>query len=188
MANLGNALSNQITNRNFLSTGGFKFVLNRVPKVTFFSNEAGIPGITLGTSNQPSYLKDLDIPGDKIEFDDFRLRFLVDENLENYMQIQKWIRGLGYPESLKEIFDLQNEPPTIDNRNSKMMNIYSDGSLVVLNSNYNPQFKIIFEDMFPYALSSLDFNAQETDIEYFTAEVSFKYTVYYITDMKGNRL
>jgi len=34
----------------------------------------------------------------------------------------------------------------------------------------------------------LDFNAQETDIEYFTAEVSFKYTVYYITDMKGNRL
>jgi hypothetical protein len=188
MANLGNALSNQITNRNFLSTGGFKFVLNRVPKVTFFSNEAGIPGLNLGVSNQPSYLKDLDIPGDKIEFDDFRLRFLVDENLENYMQIQKWIRGLGYPESLKEIFDLQNEPPTIDNRNSKMMNIYSDGSLVVLNSNYSPQFKVIFEDMFPYALSSLDFNAQETDTEYFTAEVSFKYTVYYITDMKGNRL
>jgi len=69
-----------------------------------------------------------------------------------------------------------------------MMNIYSDGTLVVLNSNYNPKFKVVFEDMFPYSLSSLDFNAQETDTEYFTAEVSFKYTVYYITDMKGNRL
>ena len=31
-------------------------------------------------------------------------------------------------------------------------------------------------------------NSGETDIEYFTAEVSFKYTIYNITDMKGNRL
>ena len=180
--------SGQIENRNFLAPVGFRFTLNRAPKVAFFANSANIPDIALGVANQPTYLKDIPVPGDKMDFGDFSLRFLVDEDLSNYMEIQNWMRGLGYPESLKEIFDLQNEPPTIDNRNSKMMNIYSDGSLVVLNSNYSPQFKVIFEDMFPYALSSLDFNAQETDTEYFTAEVSFKYTVYYITDMKGNRL
>ena len=38
--------------------------------------------------------------------DDFR-RFLVDEDLGNYMEIQKWIRGLGYPESGKDITNLQ---------------------------------------------------------------------------------
>lgn len=188
MASTGNIFSKQITNRNFLSTGGFKFILNRASKVAFFANEANIPGINLGVANQSSYLKNLDIPGDKLEFEDFRLRFLVDENLENYMQIQKWIRGLGYPESLKEIFDLQNDPVTIDNKNSPMMNIYSDGTLMVLNSSYNPQFKVIFEDMFPYELGPLEFNATESDTEYFTSEVAFKYTVYYITDNNGNRL
>jgi hypothetical protein len=34
--------------------------------------------------------------------------------------------------------------------------------------------------MFPVALTSLDFDATMTDIQYFTAEASFKYTVYNI--------
>ena len=142
----------------------------------------------MGTAIQPTYLKDIDRPGDKVEFGDFNYRFLVDENLENYLEIFNWIRGLGYPESLKEIYDLQNEPRTIDNRNSPMMNIYSDGTLQVLNSSYNTQFKIIFEDMFPTFLSGLTFDATDNSIEYFTAEIVFRYTYYYITDTKGNRL
>jgi len=182
------AIANQIANRNFLSPIGFKFTIAKDNKIDFFSNSARIPGITLGTALQPTPLKMLDVPGDILQYEDFTLDFLVDENLENYMQIQKWIRGLGYPESLKEIFDLQNEPPNVDNRVSELRNIYSDGSLIVLNSTYNPQFKVVFQDMFPYQLTSLQFNSGETDIEYFTAEVSFKYTIYNITDMKGNRL
>jgi len=188
MASARNIFANQITNRNFLSSVGFKFILNRAPKVAFFSNSANIPGLTLGIAEQPTYLKNIDIPGDKIEFDDFKLTFLVDENLENYLQIQKWIRGLGFPESLQEIFDLQNEERVLENKNSPMMNIYSDGTLQVLNSAFSPNFKVVFKDMFPYALSPLEFRATETDTEYFTAEVLFKYTIYNITDNNGNKL
>ncbi len=32
------------------------------------------------------------------------------------------------------------------------------------------------------------FDATDTDIQYFTAEVSFKYTIYSITDLSGNPL
>ena len=67
---MAKGFNNQITNRNFLSTGGFKFILNRIPKVSFFANQAEIPGISLGVSNQPTYLKDIDIPGDKLEYED----------------------------------------------------------------------------------------------------------------------
>ena len=42
--------------------------------------------------------------------------------------------------------------------------------------------------MFPYNLSDLTFDATNPDTEYFTAEVSFKYTIYNILDTKGNRL
>jgi hypothetical protein len=84
-------------------------LLKRSPKVAFFCNQANIPDINLGIANQPTYLRDIPIPGDKIQFGDLNLRFLVDENLENYMEIQNWMRGLGYPESVKEFRDLANE-------------------------------------------------------------------------------
>jgi hypothetical protein len=184
----GNLYSNQIQNRNFLSSIGFKFTLNRARKVSFFSNSANIPGMTLGVAEQPTYLKNIDIPGDKIVFQDFTLRFIVDENLENYMEIQRWMRGLGFPESLEEIYNLQRQDTTQLGFDSNSMNIYSDGTLQILNSNQRPQFDVIFKDMFPYDLSELTFDATNPDIEYFTAEVSFKYTIYDIYDPKGNKL
>lgn len=183
-----NIYSNQIQNRNFLSSIGFKFTLNRARKVSFFSNSANIPGITLGVAEQPSYLKNIDVPGDKLVFEDFNLRFIVDENLENYMEIQRWIRGLGFPESLNEIYELQSEDQTQLEYSSLSMNIYSDGTLEVLNSNQRPQFEVVFKDLFPYSLSELSFDATNPDTEYFTAEVSFKYTIYTIRNIKGKKL
>ena len=84
-----------IENRNFLSPVGFKFALKRSPKTAFFCNQANIPDLTLGVAEQPTFLKNIPTPGDKIEFGDLSLRFLVDEDLGNYMEIQNWIRGLG---------------------------------------------------------------------------------------------
>jgi hypothetical protein len=185
---ISNISDNQIQNRNFLSPTGFKFTLNRAPKVAFFSNSANIPGMNLGVAIQPSYLKDIDTPGDKIVFEDFTLRFLVDEDLKNYMEIHNWIRGLGYPDNLKEIYDLQDQQKYVDMSKSKNMNIYSDGTLSVLSSGLKSNFKVKFNDLWPYNLSSLNFDATDTDIEYFTADVTFKYTIYEITDLDGNPL
>ena len=182
-----NAFDNQVSNRNFLSPTGFRFTLNRAPKVAFFGNTANIPSMTLGVANQSTYLKDIDVPGDKILFEDFSLRFLVDENLENYMEIYNWIRGLGFPESLEEIYNLQRTGK-IDQPLDKVMNIFSDGTLQVLTSHQNPNFKVVFEDLWPYSLSTLQFDATSEDIQYFTADVSFKYTIYNITDLSGNAL
>jgi hypothetical protein len=182
-----NAFDNQVSNRNFLSPTGFRFTLNRAPKVAFFGNTANIPSMTLGVANQSTYLKDIDVPGDKILFEDFSLRFLVDENLENYMEIYNWIRGLGFPESLEEIYNLQRTGK-IDQPLDKVMNVFSDGTLQVLTSHQNPNFKVVFEDLWPYSLSTLQFDATSEDIQYFTADVSFKYTIYNITDLSGNSL
>jgi len=46
----------------------------------------------------------------------------------------------------------------------------------------------MFKDVFPYSLSTISFDATDTDIDYFTAEVSFKYTIYDMQDMAGNTL
>jgi hypothetical protein len=184
-----NPWSKQPNNRNLLSPVGFKFSLNKVPKVDFFSNFAGIPAITLGSALQTRYGKNIDIPGDKMNFDDFRLRFLVDENLENYMEIWNWMTGLGFPYSLEQYQDLIDSSDTYKSPTLKG-DFYerSDGTLEILNSNFNPSSQVIFTGMYPVYLSALDFDATAEDIRYFTAEVTFKYTYYRIISTTGQTL
>ncbi len=181
-------LGTPILNRNFLSPTGFKFALKRRPGVAFFCNQANIPSLDLGIAVQPSYLKDVDVPGDKIQFGDLTLRFLVDEDLVNYMEIQNWIRGLGYPETLQEFDKLEKEAVLPSNYGRVGDNIYSDGTLQILSSNLVAKFNVNFKDMFPYSLSTITFDATDTDIEYFTADVSFKYTIYNLTDLSNKPL
>ena len=113
---------------------------------------------------------------------------MVDEDLKNYMELQNWIRGLGYPESVQEIWDLQEEDRDITTKASHVMDIYSDGTLTVLGSSQLPIFKVLFRDLWPYSLTTLQFDATETDVNYFTAEVGVKYTIYNITDISGDAL
>ena len=167
---------NQISNRNFLSPVGFKFTLSKDPKIAFFCNSAKIPEINLGSAIQPTYLKNLDIPGDKLSYGDFGLRFLVDENLENYMAVHNWLTGLGYPETTAQFKDLTTNEDGVRDLNEQ----FSDGSLHILNSNFRDVAIVKFRDLYPTQLTSLEFQASDTDITYFTAEVSFKYTVYNI--------
>ena len=179
---------NPIENRNFLSPTGFKFALKRSPAAAFFCNQANIPSLDLGIAQQTSYLKDIDIPGDKIVFGDLTLRFLVDEDLFNYMEIQNWIRGLGYPEKLSQLKDLSEDGKIKSRFGQSGENIYSDATLQVLSNNLIPKFQVMFKDVFPHSLSTITFDATDTDIEYFTADVSFKYTIYDMQDMSGNTL
>jgi hypothetical protein len=181
---MASAFDGQIQNRNFLSPIGFSFKLANYPKVTFFCNSARIPELLLGTAIQPTYLKDIDVPGDKILYGDFSLRFLVDENLENYMAIHNWITGLGYPETTQQFKDQTTNQDGIRDLNEQ----YSDGTLSILNSNYRTTANVKFKNLFPTSLTSLEFDATVSDINYFTAEATFKYTVYNILGTDGDPL
>ena len=106
------------------------------------------------------------------------------------MEIQKWMRGLGFPESLQEFDKFEKEGR---NRLPKRYasfgdQIYSDGTLQILSSNLVAKFNVNFTELFPVTLTTLEFDATDTDIEYFTADVSFKYTIYNLTDMENNLL
>ena len=174
----------QIANRNFLSPVGFKFSLSKFPKVDFFCNSARIPEITLGTAIQPSYLKEIDIPGEKLIYGDLSIRFLVDEQLENYVAVHNWLTGLGFPETPQQFIDKTTDRDGLRDFQEQ----FCDGSLHILNSNYNDVAIIKFKDIFPTSITSLDFDATETDINYFTAEATFKYVIYSIVGTDGKAL
>ena len=176
-----NVYEKQIQNRNYLAPTGFKFTVSRAPKISYFGNQVNLPSLTLGIANQPTYLKNIPRPGTEVDFEDLVINFLVDEDLENYLEIQNWIRGIGYPESLDQIYDFQKDDSnSMKDKYAEEINLFSDGTLTILNNVNLPKFKVNFEGMFPYALSTLNFDATKSDLEYFTAQVSFKYNIYNI--------
>ena len=175
---MANPFANQIQNRNFLAPVGFKFTLAKYPKVDFFSNSARIPEISLGTAVQSSYLKDIDIHGEKLTYGDLTIRFLVDENMQNYMAMHNWLKGIGFPETPQQFAD---QTTNVDGLRDPL-EVFSDGSLHILNSNFQDVAIVKFNDLFPVGLTSLEFDATETDINYFTAEATMRYTVYNIFD------
>ena len=58
--------------------------------------------------------------------------------------------------------------------------LYSDGTLMVLNSKKNSNKMFIFKDMFPSLLTSIAMDATPSDISYATFDVTFKYNTYTI--------
>ena len=180
MSESTNAFTRQIQNRNFLSPAGFKFSLAKAPKVDFFSQSVSIPNIELGVAVQTTYLRDLPVPGDKLVYGDLDIEFFIDENLENYLQIERWMRSLGYPESLGETVSLDPQ------KDSLLDGARSDGTLLVYNSSFNPIAKILFKDMFPTSLTPVPFTADVTDINYIMATATFKYTIFNVESLVEN--
>jgi hypothetical protein len=177
-------LSNQISNRNFLSPVGFKFIISKNPKISFFCNSVKLPEISLPTLTQPSYLKDIDVPGDKIDYGDLVIKFLVDEDMVNYVAIHNWITGIGFPESTNQFKELTTNDLGIRD----LLEITSDASLQILNSNYQVNSTIKFKDVYPVSLTPLEFESNATDIRYFTSQAIFKYTIYNILGKDGKEL
>ena len=174
----------QLDNRNYMSPIGFTFAIARFPKVSFFSNKCTLPPITLGTVEQPSYLKGIPHPGDRVEYGELAIEFLVDEDMLNYSLVHNWITGLGFPESCKEFDEF-----TRDRDGQKDLKLqYSDATLGILNSNYNEIAKIKFLDIFPTNISPLEFTATDTDINYFTVSATFSYLHYQILDPRNQKL
>ena len=174
-------------NKNFLSPVGFKFIIGRTPNVDYFCQSASIPEVSIGAREISTPVKDYTVPGDKMTFGDLNLRFLVNEDLDNYFEIYKWLKGLTNP---KNTGDFQAYINSVDEkgRDSDFTKSMSDARLLVLNSNYNGIATVNFYNIFPTSLTTLEFDASATDINNFTAEVNFKYTIYEITDKDQNKV
>ena len=92
-----NTLQRQPTKFDYASPTQFKFQIQKLPKVEYFTTACNIPGISLNATVQPTPLADIPLPGDTISFGDLEITFLVDENLENYREIHGWMYGIGFP-------------------------------------------------------------------------------------------
>ena len=139
-----NTLSRQPTKMDYASPNQFKFNITKLPKVEYFCTPVNVPALAISEVQQPTPFVDIPLPGTTLNYSTLNMTFIVDENLENYLEIYNWIRGLGYPESLQEIIDFQRTGKVDKNPYGKEMDIYSDGTLIIQTSNFVPNFQIKF--------------------------------------------
>ena len=165
----------QPDNKSFLSPIGFRFSIQRLPHVNYFCTSASIPDLTMGQIDtvENTFIK-LPVPGDKLLFGLLNLRFRVDEDLKNFQEIYDWLIGLGYPDNF-------TQSAAIRQGIQAQGEVYSDGALVVTTGSMKPNIEVKFIDMYPVSLSAVDFNLEQSDVEYLQADVNFAYRKYELT-------
>ena len=192
----------QPTKFDYAAPTQFKFTITKLPKVEFFCTAVNLPGISLeGTMAQQTPLKDIPVPGDKLSYASLNMDFMVDENLENYREIHGWLTGLGFPIDRAEYRALlgggTDRFPTSTGANQETDAgkqkfsagdsgaVYSDATLSILTSKNTTNIQVRFSDVFPTALSGLNYNQQQTDVNYLIATVTFQYKIYEFAEGSG---
>ena len=186
-------LNRQPTALDYSSPTQFRFLINQLPKVQYFTTEANIPGITLSDVELGSPLKNIPMLGDKLTYEDLAISFIVDENLENYIEMHTWLTSIGFPKDRKQFSEFRSTTSNMSTTTrgeskdigdvratTPEISMTSDAVMTILTNKNNPVVECRFADIFPTSLSGLEYSQNQTDVEYLTATVTFKYKLYEI--------
>ena len=186
-------LSRQPTKLDYASPTQFKFSINQLPKVEFFTVAANIPDLSLSDVVIPTPFKQIPVLGQNLTYGNLNITFIVDEFLENYRELHEWLTGIGFPKDRKQFKDFRSNTSNTGSASATPVQdvgkvgksvsdsaMFSDATLTVLSNKNNPIVEVRFSDMYPVSLGALEFNQQATDVEYMTVQADFTYQIYEI--------
>ena len=157
-------------NTNFLQPTKFLLTFSRIPDVTYFCQEANVPGISLQGISVPSPMLDYHVAGNKLTYNQFSIRFMVDEKLQSWKNIHDWFRSLASPTGFQE----RNTLTRMQNQyNDSKLISYSDATLTILTNLNNPVARINLHDLFPISLSDIQFDTTLSADNIITADATF---------------
>ena len=189
-------LARQPDQLDYASPTQFRFGIHQLPKVEFFTVSANLPGVSVPSATFATPFTDISIMGEKTEFENLSISFIVDEYLENYISLHNWLTGIGFPKSRSQFSTFRDTTSkTPDSQKGVSTDIgdvkqstpdkamYSDAFLMVLSNKNNPIVEVNFQNIYPTSLSALEFTQAATDVEYMTASAEFAYQIYEITTL-----
>ena len=170
---------------NYLRPNAFRFSIKDLPNVAYSCQSANLPSLNLGFAVQPTPFLDIPRIGDKNTFGDFTIRFLISENMSNYLELFEWLIALGFPNNYNQYKSFTGDrlsrfPFYKNSRGDTESLALSDGTLTILDSNNVPKTNIILKDLFPVSVEALDFDVTSSAVDYFVGIASFKYTSFTI--------
>lgn len=156
-----------LQNANYLQPSGFKISINRkrFPNLEFFAQRVTHPSVSLTQAQVPYKRSDVFYPGDKLDFGEFSIDAIMDENMQVYNEIYQWIS------SLVQSPDYNN--PTLDEDKSTY-----DMTVSILSSHNNVTNSIIYKNIFPTTIGTVDLNSQATGNDPVVVPITFSYTTF----------
>jgi len=146
----------------FAKPVGFRLAIDRLkfPNAEFNVQTASIPEISVNAAQYATPQRTIEVSGDKVTYAPLTISFIIDENLTNYNEIHDWLFGL------------------VTVSEDRSVSKTRDMSLLILDSHNNVSREITFTNAFPTSLSTLDFDAKSTDVEYLIADATFSYSYF----------
>ena len=186
-------LARQPTKLDYASPTQFKFSINQLPKVEFFTVSANIPDLTLADVVIPTPFKPIPVLGQNLTYGNLSITFIVDEFLENYRELHEWLTGIGFPKDRKQFSEFRSNtanrgsasPTPVQDvgkvgKSVSDSAMFSDATLTILSNKNNPIVEVRFSSMYPVSLGALEFSQQASDVEYMTVQADFTYQLYEI--------
>jgi len=149
---------------NNLPANSFKLEIRKAPYLSATAKTITTPDISASPATMPTPFKNIPFSAGKPEYGNLSVTFNVSENLENYLEIVNWIKGVTFPNSFDQYSDAQ-EDPFGDG-------IYSDASVIILTNKGNPNYSMQLKDIYPISVSDLTFTTINGE-EYIEASVVF---------------
>lgn len=158
-------------------------MVKKLPNTNFFVQSCNLPGITLNeTEGMPTPFVRLPIPGDHMTFNELQVSFRVDEDFQNYLELYNWVRELGFPETFQQANTVYQTSNNIIS-NAGGTGVFSDATLMILNSAMQPNIEVQFKQMVIIGLSDLQFDSRMTDIDYVECTAQFRYKDFVINKL-----
>jgi len=170
------ALNRTPLNTNFLQPSKFILAFNRLPTVQFFCQEANLPGVSIGTTEFNTPLVNVPIAGTKIDYSEFDVTFMIDEQANSWNELYKWLLAIASPKSLSDRA-INNQ---LQNTFTATNSYYSDANLTIMSALNNPLLSINFHRMFPVSLSDIQFDTKQSADTILTATATFRYEYFEI--------
>ena len=193
MATAQSPLARQPDKLDYASPTQFKFNINQLPKVEFFTTAANVPGISSSDVLMETPFKQIPMMGTNLTYENLSINFLVDEYLENYRSLHDWLIAIGFPKSREQFStfraDTSNTPISTQGTSQDIGDVksstsargmFSDATLTILSNKNNPIVEVRFQDIYPLNIGALEFNQNATDVEYLTVSTEFAYKIYEI--------
>lgn len=173
---------------DYVKPNGFRMLFNSMPHVSYFCQSANIPGFDGGSATFPTPFQDIPISGDKGIFEPLKITFIIDAKLLNFIELRNWLVGMNFPDSNQQFIDyktantnnsLLTHPRTINGIiAADETGLYTDATLTILTAKNNAFALLLFHDIFPRSLSSVELETTVTGIEYLVASATFSYQTY----------
>lgn len=142
----------------------YLFTIGENRDITYSAKNSNLSGFSLGETPFFTRVKDIYIPGNKIENDPLSVTFLLSKDLKEWIYFVKWITK-------------------IKNNTSNFHSLVKPCEILTRGINHMPGIRCSYYDCWPMAISGIDY--ESGDGENLTFDVTFRFNVMKVTLPNG---